>query len=242
MSWRRLCFFVALLAHGAAATAATGGDLPARLADLLRQLDSDQSRKLTRQIEPSQSKFRRTDLGHLPEQLPQLSGPALLVVGKRGPLSDSPLELETTLSITGEALDEALSALGAKARTRDVYLPNAGADSTWSSAIRSSRADDPEKGADARAVVQALTRPRTAAFVFLLKGQGAVERIVVIPDTVMITVAGDAAAAPATTRRTPPPTRQFTPPRAPYSPSQPSYPMPPPEPPEPVPPPDDVVE
>lgn len=208
-------------------------ELPSRLGDLLRQLDYDQSRKLTRQIEPAQSVFVGSDLAAAVATVQSTSAPAVLVVGRRGPLSDSPVEIEQTFEIPAGGLQQTLRGLEPKMRARSAYLSRVAPDGGWSSSLSST---DHGESADPHRLSEALSAPGSAAFLFVMQ-QNSVQKIILIPDTVKVTVSGTGSAPPPQSRSMPTRAEMH---RAYPVPEPPDFAMPEPPPmPEPVEPPSD---
>ncbi len=198
---------LACLPIAAQAAPANPSDLSVRLADLLRNLDHDQSRKLTRQIEPAQSTYTQADLEQVAAALNERQGRAVIVFGKRGPIGESPLDLEKTLIVSAPRTGEAPVKADAKSR-RTAYLPKSRPEATWSGVLPGTSRGDASgpltEEVGARTALDALAKSRSAAFVFLLSARSpaaGVEKLIVVPDTVKVTVTGDSVPAAASSRR-----------------------------------------
>jgi hypothetical protein len=240
--WLALSTSVAFAAQAGAPASrnAAGSDLSARLGDLLRNLDHDQSRKLTRQIEPSQSAYAKLDLAQVGEALESHNSRATIVLGKRGPLADSPLEVDEIVAVSASKSAPKTGTTSSKARSRWAYVPNAKPHANWSALLQTPQAKDRGE-LTTTAAMEKLAKSRSAAFVFLLSANGnSVEKLILVPDTVMINVTGSAVAAPETSRRSPayersPPIRPEPPHRMPPGADYPPMEAPIPEPPMQVP-------
>lgn len=203
-SVRRLVAAIVALTAGVTSGLVDAGSRPtleSRLGQVLRDLDRDQTRQVSR-TGGGESAFAKISADQLWTVLSDADRPSYVVVGRRGPGAEGPLELRRIVRVQDGATQAALPAASA-ATLRDAvaktpaYSARAAATAAWSELAvllqaRAARAGGVEAANRDQAVALLASASREVRYVVRLEspdaGSASIDRLIVLPDSVRITI------------------------------------------------------
>lgn len=179
--------------------------LSAHLGQLLRELDRDQTHRLSGTQGATPSAFEKSNLDEIRTLFDHPEKPTLILLGTRGERSNSDLKLERVLRLVATDSGVVRPGRAEQGRPVDAFRRKDERDDSLAEMLFPLLSDPKAGAASARIATEAATakqalgalmQARGAAFVVQLRPRSAkdpsIETLVVLPDTLRISISGDA--------------------------------------------------